>query len=162
MMAPIASAALSPAIAAIWARTCNEVSPSDPELVPGYLLSLGIQDETKSAQHSPPRRGGVAAPLTNAAEPPKRRRRGGAKREPDGEASIKDRHGRVFAELTTRPLQLRWLREILLVSRPPLLCEEGNAHAQGSSHTDSTSARANDKCDIGSVSCPAYRSKLTG
>ena len=35
-----------------------------------------------------------------------------------------------------RPLQLRWLREILLVSRPPLLCEEGNAHAQGSSHTD--------------------------
>src|SRR5213594_1072186 len=50
-----------------------------------------------------------------------------------------------------RPLQLRWLREILLVSRPPLLCEEGNAHAQGSSHTDFHELRRSEVRDRSAV-----------
>src|SRR5215510_14343844 len=33
---------------------------------------------------------------------------------------------RVFAELTTPSAPLRWLRGILLMAQPPLLCEEGN------------------------------------
>ena len=33
---------------------------------------------------------------------------------------------RVFAGLTTPSAPKRWRRSILLMSRPPLLCEEGN------------------------------------
>src|SRR5206468_10858457 len=50
----------------------------------------------------------------------------GAKREPD-RAKPQYKTGNVSAGLTTRPLLQRWLRDILLTSRPPLLCEEGNS-----------------------------------
>src|SRR5881396_3990799 len=55
--------------------------------------------------HSPPRRGGVARSA--------------------GVVSSAKR----CAGLTTPSAPLRWLRGILLMAQPPLLCEEGNAHS---------------------------------
>src|SRR5213078_628243 len=79
--------------------------------------------------HSSPRRGGVARQLIEA----------GAKREPARSASAKARSlkrrakpqlmvasAKRCAELTTPAAPLRWLRGILLMAQPPLLCEEGN------------------------------------
>jgi len=36
------------------------------------------------------------------------------------------RPAQCFAGLTTPAAPLRWLRAILLMTQPPLLCEEGN------------------------------------
>src|ERR671924_199214 len=70
-----------------------------------------------AAAHSPPCKGGVAAPSKNGPIP-KRRGRGG-------------QFGQMFrpedvAELTTPSAALRRLRDFLSMPQPPLLFKEGN------------------------------------
>src|SRR5213078_4451180 len=78
---------------------------------PGYLLSLGIQDETKSGATFPSsqRRGGCA---TNKC-------RGATEAAQTGWS---DRHGRVFAELTTpsAPIKVASRNLIRVAATPPL------------------------------------------
>jgi len=77
--------------------------------------------------------GGVAAPLKKCRGATKAAQTGWREaRARQGEASIEDRHGRVFAELTTPSAPIKVASRNLLVSRPPLLCEEGNVHARRS------------------------------
>ena len=58
----------------------------------------------------------------NVAKPPKRRRRGGR-----SQGMVQNVHSEVFrCERPPRPLHQRRLRDILLMSRPPLLGEEGS------------------------------------
>src|SRR5919197_1709911 len=70
-------------------------------------------------KYSPPRRGGVDAPSIKM-DPFRNRARPGW--------SV--RRNRWDAGLTTPSAPLRWLRGILLVAQPPLLCEEGTVLAR--------------------------------
>src|SRR5881409_2101774 len=79
-------------------------------------------DEICRTGYSPPPRGGVAAPLRRCREASEAAQTGWSLTRRASKT-----HSETFrCERPPRPLQQRRLRDICLVSRPPLLWEEGN------------------------------------
>src|SRR5882672_7475310 len=73
-----------------------------------------VFEKLREVQYSPPRRGGVAAPVIKSSEATEAAQTGWS-----------DRRAHVFAELTTPAAPYRNGNFFLMV-RPPLLSEEGN------------------------------------
>src|SRR5439155_20693328 len=88
-----------------WIRTILSAFPGKRFSRRFVNVIVGFLDQVVT--YSPPRGGGVDAPREARAR--------------YGEAPIQDRQT-FRPNRPPRPLQLRWLREISLMSRPPLLC----------------------------------------
>jgi len=87
-----------------------------PELVPDIFFRWAFRMRPNRAQHSPPRRGGVAAPQRKCRRATEAAQTGWS-----------DRHGRVFAELTTpsAPIKVASRNLIGVAATPPLRALRG-------------------------------------